>query len=538
MALSAPEFDGQDFDGQDEHGILALALSALASPGCFLPAVGYLLRDDVLVRHDAAAARRPEDAAMDAAVRALRGDDGALDLPGAGWSRAYSLRGPQGPGGYLVVRSPATPTREQLVLAEALVRQTASALACAASLRRERDRVAELRRRYEAEAAANAELRATVAELSRRGAVPAALTRVVLSGEGEQGITRLVSELTGFPAVSEDRFGHPRTRAEPGHPGPGRPPPTDRPTASVRDHDRLLAFARPHGEVLGVLALVDPEHRASEFAAYVLEQAATALALELSHARGLAEVELRIRRDLVEDLVTGTDPESALARADAAGHDLHGPHRVAVVRWKGPWSHDTIGAAVGRAAERQGFGFLLGWRAGAVVLVTAGECVTGALYEAVARELGSSTGTIGVGGRCDSPADLPHSYEEALRALGVRQKSPTPDGLTAFDELGVYRVLRTGDGDTQTERFVQEWLGPLLAYDRERHTDLVPTLSAYLESGGCYTASADALMIHRSTLRYRLQRIREITVLDLADPDVRLNLHLATRIWKVVTGPD
>lgn len=42
------------------------------------------------------------------------------------------------------------------------------------------------------------------------------------------------------------------------------------------------------------------------------------------------------------------------------------------------------------------------------------------------------------------------------------------------------------------------------------------------------------MLIHRSTLRYRLQRIRVITGYDLNDSDVRLNLHVATRIWRVV----
>ena len=37
--------------------------------------------------------------------------------------------------------------------------------------------------------------------------------------------------------------------------------------------------------------------------------------------------------------------------------------------------------------------------------------------------------------------------------------------------------------------------------------------------------------LHRSTLRYRLQRLREISGLDLADPDTRFNLQLATRAW-------
>ena len=53
------------------------------------------------------------------------------------------------------------------------------------------------------------------------------------------------------------------------------------------------------------------------------------------------------------------------------------------------------------------------------------------------------------------------------------------------------------------------------------------TLGVYLDSGGNYDRTADALIIHRSTLRYRLGRIREVSGRDVADPDSRLNLHLS-----------
>ncbi len=63
------------------------------------------------------------------------------------------------------------------------------------------------------------------------------------------------------------------------------------------------------------------------------------------------------------------------------------------------------------------------------------------------------------------------------------------------------------------------------------------TLFQYLECGGRYDATAAALAIHRSTLRYRLQRIREIGGTDLRDVDSRLNLHVAARVWEVLGGP-
>jgi DNA-binding PucR family transcriptional regulator len=85
---------------------------------------------------------------------------------------------------------------------------------------------------------------------------------------------------------------------------------------------------------------------------------------------------------------------------------------------------------------------------------------------------------------------------------------------------------------------VREWLGKLLDYDLHKNSNLVRTLSQFLECGGSYDETASALVIARSTLRYRLGRIRAITELDINDVDSRLNLHLATRAWQVLRGSE
>jgi DNA-binding PucR family transcriptional regulator len=81
------------------------------------------------------------------------------------------------------------------------------------------------------------------------------------------------------------------------------------------------------------------------------------------------------------------------------------------------------------------------------------------------------------------------------------------------------------------ERFALHWLGPLLEYDDRRNVELVESLSLYLECGRSLDAAAKALSVHRSTLKYRLQRIGEISGHDLSDPDTSFNLQLAIRAW-------
>lgn len=155
------------------------------------------------------------------------------------------------------------------------------------------------------------------------------------------------------------------------------------------------------------------------------------------------------------------------------------------------------------------------------------------LFTVAARILRSATGAVGIGGPSRDVTQIPRSYAEAQRALHIRVHSIDPYGLTRYDQLGIYRLLDTPGSETDLTGYVEEWLGALQSNDARRGSDLVHTLAQYLDHGGNYDDTADSLAIHRSTLRYRLKSIRQITGFDLADPEIRLNLHVATRAWRL-----
>lgn len=478
-------------------------------------------------------------------MQALCGADGTVVLPGGIRGCAVALPGLNDNSGYLVIGWLAEPSRDELFLVQVLAQQTGAALANASLLRREREYVRQLRRLNDERILVNTQLNAIVSDLERQATIQEVLSEVSAAGTGERGLADALHDLTGFPVAVEDQFGNLRAWAGPGQPDPYPKPDrgrrvqvlsdADRQHRPIRDRDRLITLAKPRDEILGVLALVDPDKAIGTHDIFALEHAGTVLALELAHLRNLAEVEIRLSRDLVDDLVAGTDDDSAFARSSAVGHDLHPPHHVVVLHWRGK-ADDAVAQAAGRAAGALRLNALVARRPGMVVMLVDGKPDGVALFNAMARENGSDTGAIGIGGRCEALARFPRSFQEALRALEVRRKSTVPNGATAFEELGIYRIFDDGGGpgSSEVEPFVHEWLGPLLAYDAARHTNLVRTLSQYLECGGNYDATAAALLIHRSTLRYRLKRIRSITGRDLSNVDNRLNLHVATRAWAVL----
>ncbi|MCQ9178343.1 helix-turn-helix domain-containing protein [Streptomyces sp. IBSBF 2953] len=532
------------FDTPDEGEILRLAMDHIAAAGPYSVEAGYLKVGGDLVpsprngqAHASAVGRR---------VRELAGQDGPVTLPGRPWGRALGLRGLEGLHGYLVVTSLSRPSEAERSLLATLVRHTAAALSVAFAYRRRREDALELRRLKEERTALQRQLISVVAELGYQRGVHALMADVVASGGGEEAVTRALHSLTGLPAVVEDRFGRLRSWTGISRPDPyPEPDPVRqdemlhalaREVGPVRIKDRLITLVRRRGEVLGVLALVDVRGEADEHTVLALEYAAASLALELAHLRNLAEVELRLNRELVDDLLAGTGEASAYARSEAVGHDLHRSHYVVVVQWSNRTVDDSFAQTVGRAASAVGMHSLLTRRSDHVVLIADDRPHARALYEALARETGTRSGMIGVSAPSGSLDDIPHGYEEAQRALEVRRHSRERYGTTFFDELGLYRILGPGNDYRELETFVDEWLGQLIDYDSRHHATMVDTLSRYFDCGGNYDETAESLAIHRSTLRYRLQRIRDISGNDLADVEDRLNLQVATRVWKIVLG--
>ncbi|WP_131809410.1 PucR family transcriptional regulator [Mycolicibacterium iranicum] len=526
------------FDGRDAASILELAANAVPSLGAFHIDATYRMANGKLV--DGRDPDRKLDTRIDALVIADVEADSPIDLLDGQWRRAIALRAVESSKGVLVIRADAAPSHYDLFLLRALAQQTAAAMASADLLDTQRALIEERERGI-------AQLSDTVSELERQERIHATLTAVSGSGAGIQGIADALRELTALDVVVEDVFGNLRAWSGAVQPdthlpagGSDREELFRRTGASgtpQRDGHRIFWIIRQNANILGAVSLHDPTDRADRLDIIALEHAATVLALEFAHLRVLAETELRLRRDLIEDLLAGTDDASAFLRAEALGHNLRVPHTVTVLQWRHGIPGDVIAAAAQRFVAKARMHSLTARRPTTTVLLTDGAPDPSELYRAIAAHVGSEQGAIGIGSTVSNPSDLPRSFAEAQRALQVQTGSMSPYGGRRFGDLGLYRILdRTGDSP-EVRAFVMEWLGPLLSYDREKKADLVITLTQYLDCGGNYDATAKSLTIHRSTLRYRLGRIRDILGRDLQDVEDRLNLHLATRIVRVTGAP-
>ena len=227
---------------------------------------------------------------------------------------------------------------------------------------------------------------------------------------------------------------------------------------SVRDGDRVVALASPRPGVLGLLALIDPGRRAGSTDVMAIEHGATVLAVELARLRGLADTELRVRRELVQDLLTGTDDESAYLRAEALDYDLGPPHQVAVMEvTEGSPADEDVLLAARRALRQQQVPALLGTIAGTVVIVAPrGDTDWEALRLATVAQLGGGGCRLGVGEPYPRPSMLPRSLREAQLALRLQKASSEAERTSAFADLDVLRMLASVEDLADVEGLCQE----------------------------------------------------------------------------------
>jgi hypothetical protein len=328
------------FDGRGPEAIFDLFEGTVPSLADCQVETAYRLVDGSLV--DRHASQRPLDGDVDSVVVAAVGADRRIDMPDGQWRYAITMRAVRGITGVVVVRADSASPAHDLFLLKALAQQAAAAIGAAELVESERDRGLQLYELTVDHEQTIERLSRTVDELNRRQQIHEQLTDVSVSEGGEAGVAEALNKLTSLAVTVEDVFGNVRASA-----GESRRD-TSRPIGGVnrdealrhaaatgrseREGDRLFRVVRPRTDVLGVLVLHDPKHQAGVLDIVALEYAAAVLAVDLSHQRALAETELRLRRDLVEDLLAGTDDSSALARGEALGLDFQRPHTVSILQ--------------------------------------------------------------------------------------------------------------------------------------------------------------------------------------------------------------
>ncbi len=246
-----------------------------------------------------------------------------------------------------------------------------------------------------------------------------------------------------------------------------------------------------------------------------------------------------------------TDRGDIVARGGELGADLSDGGAVVVVRAQhfAPADDDwrvRVLAAAERAARAGAPGALAaavdGPAAGHVVVLlpTADDAGLRRVADGIARELHASvhgfTFAVGHSRVALDPADLYRAGNEALLAANVATAGGEAAAVLAFEDTGAYRLLlpAMSEDPAELQRFYEETVAPLAAYDDQYETDLVQTLETFLDADGNVAGTAARLFTHRHTVRYRLERVKDLSGLDVASTDGREKLGLGLKAMRVL----
>jgi sugar diacid utilization regulator len=284
--------------------------------------------------------------------------------------------------------------------------------------------------------------------------------------------------------------------------------------------------------------------------AAVTRMVSTLLALEVERSRSPEwasdEAAAAFVRALLERKVT--DRGDIVARAAELGAEIEAGAGVIVARaaprtaQAGDWRGRVLTVAL-RALRSVGPGSVGtlgdGEATEVVSIVPASE--DGQLARAaraLERELGAALSgfsiTVAQSRLAEDPVDLYRAGKEAELAANVAEAEGRP--MLAFEDTGAYRLLLPAMSEEpgELERFYQETLAPLAAYDDQYETDLVNTVETYLEKDGNVAQTAASLFTHRHTVRYRLERVKELTGHDIGSSEGREKLSLGLKAMRVL----
>jgi hypothetical protein len=296
----------------------------------------------------------------------------------------------------------------------------------------------------------------------------------------------------------------------------------------VRGRDLLIAPIKAADEQLGYVWACTPATRVTRVVLTSVEQAARVVALEMLRERASTDVERRLRRDFLYELLSVHAVESSVLskRAHEVWPQFRAPHRpalfsiVGVDRGSRPLDQARELLAGGERCEFTGV-----YGSHVVVMLRASE--VGDAEEQV-RQLRTRLSRHGLDSRsalCGVCVTLDEVRTEILGALQLEELlGPRPVLVT--DGLGLLTTLFDPSQRERLSAFLRKALKPL-----EGQPALIDTLEAYYRSSGNRARAARRLNIHVNTLRYRIDKIEALLggALDEPTKAVPLQVALLTR---------
>lgn len=130
-----------------------------------------------------------------------------------------------------------------------------------------------------------------------------------------------------------------------------------------------------------------------------------------------------------------------------------------------------------------------------------------------------------------------YNRNAGLLATMISTPSLTSKNIIIFDHFKFDCMLSLA-GSTAPEmpktQFVSNVVMQIMEYDKKNSTDLLDTLHCFIQSDASYVNTAKRMFVHKNTVIYRINRIKELFGVSLETVDERFMIYSSCRILRIM----
>ncbi len=403
------------------------------------------------------------------------------------------------------------------------------------------------------------------------------LLEQVMKGEGYESIAKTAASLIDRPVLIEDENNKPLAKAKLNKEQADILPEfqEDEPekvghasrTRLEKDKRFPAKVSTPiivEQETLGHVSTIEAKKALNELDLIALQHAATITALEMGKERIKLEAEIRLKGDFIDDLIAKQfqSEEALLKRASYLGCNLSKGSQVMIVDIDDFESHiaknnlnendvqrirreffNTVNWIIGLEAENS----LVSLKSDSVIvfltpngkdkeaLESKDFSIAKSLQKGLAERFEKFSFSIGISTFHNSD-EIDKAFNEARIAVDISKRLDETEKITSFKEVGTYKLL-TGlldNNKDELKSFYEETVAPLIEYDKKHDSELIKTLEGYFRYDENISEVAKNMFAHRHTIRYRLERINELSGLDINKSDDKERLALGLKLSRLL----
>ncbi|UQZ82914.1 Purine catabolism regulatory protein [Paenibacillus konkukensis] len=351
------------------------------------------------------------------------------------------------------------------------------------------------------------------------------LTSLVLNNSGIQAVADNVAELLRSPIRVVNRAGDVLVASPPGSQEQEQPPASDARQWDITVDKQTAGKLIVEKQQLDALELV------------CIEQARLVFALELMRRKIADDTETRLRGNFFEELLMGLP--LSIQDVENKGRQLglapEWTWEIAMIEGERSYFEEhaafmgKINELISRESRnRQVRSHVLRQGDRLLLLLSSPRTDDREWSESIKRFV-RSWSHVRTGFGTKYPLwEIQRSYVEAKKAVMIGSRLDKIQRFFRYDEVELFSLLLDSSDYVNFDSLVEKHLGKLLEYDQENGTDLMVTLYHYLAEGGSLIEAANRLYIHRNSVKYRLDRIKDIADIDLDGMQKRLTYYLCT----------